>query len=78
MKVVSIFLNCYYLVFSLVGIRARNRRLVYVIVINFNIYEVFIVVNFKVEEIVNRLKDGFVDVIKKLFVNRFIWFRLVL
>lgn len=67
-----------YLFFRLVGIRIRLRRFVYVIVVNFNMFEVLVIVNFKVVEVVSKIKDGFMEIIKKFFINRLIWLRIVL
>lgn len=62
----------------MVGTRARSRRPVYAIAINFNTPEVPTAANPKAEEIANRPKDGLVDVTKKLFANRPIWSRSAL
>ncbi|XP_078350736.1 general transcription factor 3C polypeptide 5-like [Oculina patagonica] len=62
----------------LAGTRTRNRRPAHAIAVNFITPEVPSVANPKAEEAANKLKDGLVEAIKKLFINRPVWSRAAL
>ncbi|XP_068695106.1 general transcription factor 3C polypeptide 5-like [Montipora foliosa] len=62
----------------LAGTRTRLRRPVNAIAVNFSMAEVPSEANSKAVEIANKIKDGLVEVISKLFANRPVWSRAAL
>ena len=64
--------------FRLAGTRTRNRRPANAIAMSFSMDEVPSTPNPKAVETANRIKDGLVEVITKLFTNRPIWSRVAL
>lgn len=62
----------------LAGTRTRLRRPAYAIAANFNMPEVPATANPKAVEVANKIKDGLMETIKKLFINRPIWSRTAL
>lgn len=67
-----------YLSFRLAGTRTRLRRPAYAIAANFNMPEVPATANPKAVEVASKIKDGLMETIKKLFINRPIWSRTAL
>lgn len=67
-----------YLPSRLAGTRTRLRRPAYAIAANFNMPEVPATANPKAVEVANKIKDGLMETIKKLFSNRPIWSRAAL
>lgn len=67
-----------FLLYRLDGIRTRHRRLANAVGAHFKMPDVPSEPNPKATEIANRVKDGLVEVVQKLFINRPIWSRSAL